>query len=452
MTARSFQKAEIYTLLTLAIPLAATGLLQSAIWFFETIFLSHIDAPTLAAGSLVSWLFGTVVVIVFGALSSINILVSHKHGANDELGISYITRDGLLLAVLISIPLFLLFWNMSPLFLLFGQPPSVVILAKAYLHALAWGILANNIGLACLELIVGIGHARIILLFSIVTVLLNIVFSWLLIFGKYGFPALGIAGAGWGMTISYWGTTLLLVLFILLKKEYRPYFKNIFTFTKPYFLLELLRIGLPIGLMYCIEVGFFFAIALVMGLFSSDLQAANQIALQYMGLIMSMMFSIAQAVTVRMGHLLGAKEQQAAKRVCGIGVSFALLISGLMALIYVFFPDLLISIDFDMHDPANHTLISYVKKFFLVSAVFQFFEATRIILFGALRGLKDTRFTLLTSFISFWCLAFPLGYLFSTYLTMGGTGMWWGMVIGASFSVALLHWRFQKKIKTYHPI
>ena len=97
---------------------------------------------------------------LFGTLGSINILISHKHGANDQIGISLVARDGLLLSLLMTIPAFLLFWNMSPIFLIFGQNPSVVLLAKSYLHALAWGLLPNFVSVAIFQFIIGLGHTN----------------------------------------------------------------------------------------------------------------------------------------------------------------------------------------------------------------------------------------------------------------------------------------------------
>jgi MATE family multidrug resistance protein len=442
-------KNDLYPLLTLAIPLALTGLAQSSVFFFETLFLAHVSQEVLAAGALVSWFFSTIAVILYGILRSINILIAHKVGANDHNGISLIARDGLLLAILLAVPAFILFWNMSPIFLLFGQSAAVVLLAKSYLHALVWGLPANFIMIACLEVIIGLGHARVILAFSILTVSLSILGSYILIFGKFGLPALGIAGAGWGMTISYWITVTAVVIYIISKKTYRNYFQQVFKLTKPKFLLELLQVGTPMGAMYCVEVAFFFTMTLLMGSLGSQLQAANQIAFQYLGVLMSIIFSIAQAITVRMGHLLGAKDVPSAEKASYLGIAIAASLMCIVAIFYWFFPTILISLDFDINDPKNFEIVHYIEKFFVVSAIFQIVEATRIAFFGALRGLKDTKFTLLTSIMSFWCIALPIGYLLATYAKFGGIGYWWGMVMGAAFSVALLSWRFKSKINRF---
>lgn len=445
-------KNDFYPLLKLAMPLAFTGIVGAATSFFETLFLAHVDQQTLAAGALVSWLYGTFAVIVFGILSSINVLVSHKHGANDQASISLIVRDGLLLAVLLTIPAFILFWNMAPLFLLFGQHPFVVILAKSYLHALSWGLLPNFISIALFDFIIGLGNTKLIMNFTIYGVSLVIFFSYSLIFGRFGFPTLGIAGAGWGMTISYWMIAITVSTYVLTHNEYKKYFHQIFNRNKPSFLWELLQVGVPMGVMYCFEVGFFFALTLIMGALGSQLQAANQIAMQYLGALMSIIFSIAQAITVRMGHLLGAKQLHSAKNTAYAGTIISGSLMGIVGICFWVFPSLLISVDFDINNPKNAEIISDITKLFAIGAIFQIIEAMRISLFGSLRALKDTKFTLVTSIISFWCIALPIGYLLASYFKLGGTGLWWGMVIGASFSVSLLFWRFEHKIRYYSNI
>jgi MATE family multidrug resistance protein len=442
-------KENFYPLLRLVIPLALTGLLQSSTWFFETMFLARLGPDILAAGSLVSWLFGTVVVILYGTLSSINILVAHKHGAKDEHGILLVVRDGCWLAIVLAIPIVLLFWNMAPLFQLLGQSTAIVQLAKTYLHAIAWGVLPNVIMIALIEVMMGLGRARLILVFNMLSVSLTIFFSYALIFGKFGFPALGIAGAGWGLTISYWISTLFLCIYVLTNKNYKSYFSMLLTPTKPSYMLELVQIGIPMGIMYCVEVAFFFALTLVMGSFGSLVISANQIALQYLGTLMSLVFSLAQAITVRMGHLLGAGDKASAERTAYIGVSISALVMLLVAIVYWSVPKALISIDFDIYNPNNMELIHITTQLLAICALFQLIEAMRISLFGALRALKDTRFTLFISIISFWAIALPIGYMLATRFSLGGTGLWWGMVLGAGFSVVLLLWRFKFRINYY---
>jgi MATE family multidrug resistance protein len=438
-------------LLRLAIPMALTGLLESSVFFFETLFLAHLGSEVMAAGALVSWLFGTCDAILFGLLTSINILVAHKHGACDKLGISTVVRDGIRLAIVLAIPSSLLFWNMSPIFLLFGQSPEVVKLAEAYLHALVWGIFPNFILIALLEVIIGLGYAKMVLLSSIFSVSFTILFSIALIFGKFGFPALGIAGAGWGITISAWLTVVFLGVCIFRDQKYKKYFSQLLSSSQQSYLFELFKIGMPMGLMYCTEVAFFFVLSVFMGSLGASFLAANQVALQFMGTFMAVIFSIAQAITVRMGHLLGARDTDGAKNAAYAGIVISALLTLSIGIVYWLFPSFLIGLDFDVKDIKHETIFLLATQFLGVCAFFQFFEGIRISLFGALRGLKDTHFTLLISVVSFWGIAFPCGYWFSKGLGYGGVGLWWGMVVGAFFSVGLLFWRFHMQIHNYKP-
>ncbi len=443
-----FIKTDLYPLLKLVLPLILTGMVSSSIPFFETVFLAHLSQEALAAGALVSWLLGAFVVIMLGTLSALNILISHKYGAQDESGIALVIRDGLLLAVLFSAPAFLFFWNIAPILLLFGQKPQVVALATLYFHALAWGLLPNLIREATLQIIIGLGHTRVVIVFTIFTVVIALFFSYALIFGKFGMPALGISGAGWGTTIGFWITAMVLMVYVLRHSGYQRYFRHLFSRKKPSFFWELLRIGLPMGVMYCFEVGFFFALTLVMGSMSETLMAANQIALQYMGMLMTVIFRIAQAITVRMGHLIGARKLAAAERVVYAGLFISTVLMTVFACIDCFYPNILISIDIDVYAPANFVLVTYVKQLFLVAALFQLLEACRISLFGALRALKDTHFTLISSVICFWGVAFPVGYWLTYRFQLGGPGMWWGMSFGAGLSSLVLFMRFRVKMRS----
>ncbi len=442
-------KNDFYPLLQLAIPLITVGLVQSGIGFFETLFLARLSPEILAAGALVAWLFGTLMVIMFGLFGAINVLISHHHGAQEISHITSVLRDGLVMACLLFIPTFLLLWHMPPLFLIFGQTPFVVTQAEAYLHPLAWALLPTFILNVFQQFLLGIGRARILMIFNVLATPLTILLSYVLIFGKWGFPALQIAGAGWGIMLSDCIAAIALLIYIFWNKDYKPYFKNIFHFKKPFFLFELLRVGLPIGLMYCVEVAFFFTMMLIMGTLGIQTLAANQIVFQYYGPIIGISFSIAQAITVRIGRELGAKNFEAAKRASIAGTHLTGFMMLIAASCYWFFPSQLIGIDLDLNNSDNKEIILYATEFFSLCAFSQFIEAIRISFFGALRALKDTHFTLITSIISFWGISLPSGYFLAKFYHLGGVGLWWGMLIGMIVSVLLLFFRLRKKMQKF---
>jgi multidrug resistance protein, MATE family len=443
--------SEVRPLLKLAIPLILTGLIESASPFFVTIFLAQLGPEELAAGALVRGLFFTLMVILWGLLTAVSVLVAQKHGEKNDVAVAQILRDSTILSIILTPPAFLLLWYIAPIFILFGQDQAVVSLAQPYLHALAWGILPDFLTLVLLQFIIGLGHTRTSMVFMILWVPIAIFFNYVLIFGSLGFPQLGIAGIGWGLTISYWITVIFLILYMALSKAYKPYMLAALFSTPKRYMNELIQIGLPMGSMYCLEIGFFFALTLMMGIIGDIQLAATQIVLQYLNTLTSVVFSLASAVTVQMGHKLGGKDVVGAHNTSHAGVFISLSFMLVVAICYWLLPEWLIAVDLNVSDPKNAELVRYTKQFLLICALFQICEAVRISLFGSLRALKDTSFTLLASVFGFWLVALPLGYFLSRS-GFDGAGLWWGMAIGAGCSAALLHWRFNKKIQHYHGI
>jgi MATE family multidrug resistance protein len=454
MSALSPQKVlfnETKILLLLAIPLMLGQVIESSNGFFTTILIAHLNHHALAAGALVSNLFITLMVFMWGVLVSISSLVAQKHGANDAEGVAQIVRDGLCLAALLVIPAMALLWNAAPLLLFFGQHPHTVTLARAYLHGLAWSIPADFYSIVILQFIIGLGHSRVLLFFNLIWIPISLLCSYVLMFGKWGFTAMGITGTGWGWTIGMWFASIALTLYIFLNPNYRRYLLGHFKTKSFRYLGEILKVGLPLAGMFCIEVSFFMAMALLMGHISSQTLAANQIVLQYVGLLSGVLsFCLAQALTVRVGHTTGAGDIIAAKRASYIGAIIAVACMLLIGLCYWFVPYWLIAVDLDMHAAINKAIVNDAKHFFMIAAIFQIVEAVRIALFGSLRGLNDTSFTMLTSLLSFWGVAFPLGYFLAIHQHWGGNGVWWGMVLGAVCGVALLFWRLEHIFKIYY--
>ncbi len=438
--------SESKILLILAIPLIMSGVIETSVGFFSNIFLAHLSATSLAAGALVNWVFTTLMVIIWGTLSAITTLVARYYGAKKNTEISYVFYAGLLLAISLMGPAMLLLWNLSPIFLFFGQAPATVKLAQFYLHGLSWAIIPDFIITVLLQFVAGLGRTRTNLTFSLLFVPLSIFFNYSLMFGKFGFPNLGIAGIGWGAASTFWIITLGFSIYFCLNKSYRIYFK--FPRWKkivPQF-HEIFQVGLPLGLTYFFEVGFFLAMSILMGRISADTLSANQIALQFFWLFSIVTFALAQGITIRVGHSVGQNNKNAVNNATYVGMFYASTFMFLIALIYWIFPERLIAIDFNLHDVKNITIVRLATEFLALAALVQLFEAPRFALFGALRGLKDTRFTLFTSVLVFWIIALPLGAIALSY-GLAGYGIWWATILAEIIGVFLLVWQYRRKIK-----
>lgn len=440
--------SESKTLLILAFPLIMSGIIETSVGFFSNIFLAHLGATSLAAGALVNWVFTTLMVIIWGTLSAITTLVARYYGAKKNNEISCVFYAGLFLAIALMLPAMLLLWNLSPLFLFFGQAPATVKLAQFYLHGLTWAIIPDFIITILLQFVAGLGRTKTNLVFSFLFVPLSIFFNYSLMFGKFGFPNLGIAGIGWGAAMTFWIITLGFSVYFCLNKSYRIYFKL------PHWkkiisqLYEIFQVGLPLGLTYFFEVGFFLAMSLFMGRINADTLSANQITLQFFWLFSIVTFALAQGITIRVGHSVGQNNKKAVNNATCVGIFYSTAFMLLVAIIYWGFPEKLIAIDFNVNDINNANLAMLTKEFLALAALVQLFEAPRFALFGALRGLKDTRFTLFTSVLVFWVIALPLGTIGLSY-GMGGYGIWWATILAEIIGIFLLIWQYRRIIQEY---
>lgn len=447
--AASSLSTEIKRLLILALPLMLSEMVDASFNFTATLFSAHLGIQELAAGGLVTTLFITIMIFMWGILVAISALISQRHGAKDDAGISRVLHDGLILATLFSIPGMLLVYNMAPILLFFGQNLVTIHIAEHYLHALTWAVLPDFWAVVLLQFVIGLGKTRLALLFNTVKVPVTLVVSYLFMFGKFNLPKLGIAGLGWGITGGMWFASLLLLSYILINKQLRHYFLMRSIATRHYF-GEILRTGLPIAGMFCIEVGFFTVSALIMGRISSLVLAANQIVTQFTGFFTVVIsFCYSQAVGIRMGYSLGQKDLSNGKKIALAGTVVSASLMLIVALCYWIIPERLIAIDLDPHNTSNRTIINYAIQFMLVAGFVQLFEAVRLVLFGALRGLGETHYSMITSLIIFWIIAFPLGYFLTFIVNLGGVGMWLGMATGTFIGAILLAQRLTKIINRH---
>lgn len=437
---------ETKTLGLMAIPLIATGLVESSIGFISTTFAAHLGQAELVATALVSSLFTTLMVFMWGLFSAISTLVAEYDGARNDRAAAQVMRDALVMAFLMGLPVMGLIWA-APLFMEWlGKWQEVIEPVRICLYSFLPGIIPDFLGIVLLQFFLGLGQTRIIMVFSLFFTALNLTANYVLMFGKWGVPALGIAGIGWGASITMWVAVLFLGSALLLSRSHRKYLHSYFSGKLFSYSKELCVLGVPIGLMYCIELGFFMMIAFMIGQVDTKALAAHQIAIQYFLLLASVVFCIEKVTSVRVSYLLAEGQRAKAKMTGYSSVFLAILFMLTVAVIYWQFSLEIIAIDLNVQDEANSTIIKMTQQFLLIAAIFQIIEGVCIALFGVLRGLKDTQFTMFVSLLTFWGIALPLSYLFIIYLHWDVSWVWWSMVISATFEALLLGWRYHKKL------
>ncbi len=437
---------EAQACLKLAIPLAAAQLSEIATSFTDTVMMGELGSKTLAAGALGSTTYIALLWTSSGMVSAVGILTAIAFGAGQLQHVRDIACQGLWLAVPLSIPIMLLLWNIAPILRQLGQQESIVLLTQSYLRAIVWGFPAL-IGFSVLKnLVSALNRPQLIIVIMVTGVIVNAVANYILMFGKLGLPALGLAGIGWASTLTLWGQFIALMSLIGIDKELRTYqlFGNWCHFNALTF-SEIIKVGLPIAIVFAIEISQNTFVAYLMGYLGAVTLAAHQIAIQTVGIVFMVPLGISYATTIRVGQKLGENDPKGVRQAGFVGIALGAIFVSIVALIFCVFPDFIVAIYLDSQNPDNAEVVRLAITLLGLSVAYQIFDGTQVIAGGALRGLKDTRVPLVIGLFAYWLIGLGSGYLMGIYLHWGSVGLWLGLVLGVLSAAVSLTWRFYCK-------
>ena len=440
---------EIRQTIQLAAPIILAQLAQMSMSFVDTIMVGRLGQQELAGVAVGGALFFPLIIITLGILMGVSPMVSQAYGARDHLSAGRAVRQGLWLGTLLSIPSCLLMWNGATMLEWMGQEEEIVLLAEEYLHAIVWGVLPLLWFGALRHFMEALSRPRVVMIITVGAVLLNIGANNVFMYGKLGFPALGLAGCGWASTLVFW--TMFLVMAAFIRRDQGLGLYGVFSrLKKPdwHYFSQLFRLGWPIGVTQGLEVGLFSATALLMGLFSTALLAAHQITIQCAAYAFMVPLGLSFAVSVRVGQAMGREDLQAARRAGYVGIGLGGGFMMITAICFWTFPRFFISLFLDVQSPVNREVVLVATSLLSIAAVFQVFDGIQVAAAGALRGLKDTRAPMMLALIAYWVVGLSCAYLLGFRLDMEGVGLWWGLVLGLTTAAILLWWRFYRKINS----
>jgi multidrug resistance protein, MATE family len=435
--------SEIKRCLDLAIPLAGAQLAQSLVAFIDTMMMGWLGSGTIAAGGLGAATFNVFLITGISIVSAVSPLTAEAYGAGQTKQVGRVVRQGFWVALTFALPITLLLWSAEFFLRRLGQAPETVALTETYLQAIAWGYFPA-LGFAVLRsYISSLSRTRPIIVVIIGGTILNIVGNYVLMLGKLGFPALGLAGIGWASTISLWSTFLALGLYALLHPQLRIYraFSHLHQF-EPAVYWDLLRVGLPIGILAIAEAGLFTVTTFLMGQISTVTLAAHQIALQTAATSFMIPLGVSFATTIRVGQMLGQGDRSGARLAGYVGMGIGATFMAAMGLLMWTIPERIVSLYLDTSDPVNADVVTVAKNLLGVAAWFQLVDGIQVTANGALRGLKDTYIPMMIGIVAYWGIGLTSGYVLSARMGLGGVGLWWGLAIGLAIAAIVLTWRF----------
>lgn len=439
---------EVKKSLKLSIPLIATEIIYALIGFVSTIMIAGLGKEYLAANALAWNIYIAIILFTIGILCSISTMISHSFGANDNLTISICFKQGMILAIILATPIMLALWYAPDILILAKQDSNLIKLATPFFHSLIWTILPLNILNLIEQFLIGIGKTRVVTLLSVATVPIQISFFYIFLYGHFGCPKLGLGAIGYGSALAYALVTILFILYIKFSQQFKIYnLLEKFWIINQKILFEMIRIGLPLGFTWCIEVAMLAVITIMMGMLGTDSLAAYQITYQYIMLALAFIFAFMQTATVRIGFAVGGNNKNAIKFAFLANIIMGLTSMLIFALGFNIFAKLAISLDIDIQASNLQPVVQQATQFLMLAGILIIADALRLVTVGALRGLKDTKFILFTSIIGFWLIAIPSAYLLAFKLNLGGIGIYIGMIIGMIITGVILIFRFNYMVK-----
>ena len=441
MTLFARWSSETKKLLSLAGPLIVNNLAIAGMQTADAMMAGRLGAETLAAVAVGGSVWFFMFTVVMGIKLAISPIAARYYGAGEEALIGRYTRQGVYLAIALSLPLILLVSTYVDNLLGFLHiDPGFRALTAEYVRIIVLGSPAIFIFLAFHFTTEGIGRTRPIMYTSIFAFFCNVFFNWVFMYGNLGAPAMGSAGAAVASAITMWLLMFALVAIFVLDPAYRPL--KIFDHLappRPEVLYEVVRLGLPISVTITAEVGLFSATSVLMGTRGADVSAAHQVALNFASTMFMIPLALSSGITVRVGQALGRRDPVTARQAGILGITNCALFMAFSAALMLVFRDFVVGLYID--DP---TVVEIALSLLLMAAIFQVADGVQIGAAATLRGYKDTTWAMIINTFSYWVLAFPLAFLAAITFKAPPNYVWGGFIVGLATAAILLSWRYDR--------
>ncbi len=433
--------------LKLAFPVILGMLGHIFVSFADNIMVGQLGAAELAAVSLGNSFFFIAMSLGIGFASAITPLVAEADSAKNSLGVKNALKHGLILCAILSVLLYLLMLLAVPVIHYMKQPLEVVELAIPYLYIISISIIPLVVFEALKRFSDGLSNTKYPMYATIAANIINIIINYLLIFGSFGFPKLGIVGAGIGTLVSRIIMIFFLSLIFMKRDKFKPYVLNIkFRIVDSLIFKKIINIGFPSALQMLFEVGIFTAAIWMSGVLGKNFQAANQIAFNLSAMTFMVGVGLSVAAMIRVGNQKGLSDFIELRRIAFSVFMLTVLIEMFFAVMFLVFRDWLPTIYLDTENLSktleNTEVILIASKLLLIVALFQIFDGLQVVILGALRGMQDVKIPTIITFVSYWLIGFPISFYLGIYTPLKSTGIWIGLLISLVCASIMLYLRF----------
>jgi MATE family multidrug resistance protein len=434
---------QVKTTFLLAYPVMLSQLGQVAVGVADSMMVGRLGALELAASSLANSIFFVILMFGIGISMGLTPLVSKAYGKGKTNQISRLFSNSLLINFLASLSLFGVVVLFSQNLSILNQREEVEVLALPFLLIITASLVPLMVFQTFKQFVEGLSQTKQAMYITIAANLVNVFLNWLLIWGHWGFPELGFLGAAWATLISRVLMMVLMGAYVLSSKRYSEFNIQLVRFKPNWTLCQrILKIGVPTGFQFIFEVSAFSAAAIMMGWISVNALAGHQIALNLASISYMMATGLATAGMIRVSHYVGKEDfkgmREAGLVAFGMVATFMFVCALLFFVLRFFLPTLYID------DPQ---VISLAASLLVLAGLFQLSDGIQVVGLGVLRGLEDVKVPTIVTFLAYWGLGLPLGYVLAFEMGFAEKGIWIGLLIGLTLTAGMLLYRFDQLSK-----
>lgn len=438
--------SEARQLMKVSTPLIIMQLTQFGVVTADVIMVGSLGEEALAATGIGAVMFYFAWLGGYGPVMAVSPIVSQILGAhpNDRARSRAAVRMGLWAVAIVSIPLMLfLIWT-RPVLLALGQQPHIVDMAVPWVRIVAFGLPFTLAFGVLRNFASATGQQNAVLAISVATLLVNIGLNYVLIFGKFGAPALGVPGAAIATVIAYAFSFTAMLCLLLFSPQFRKY-RLLHRFFRPDWarFREVFRLGVPMGMSMIFEAMLFNAATLMMGTFGAPTLAAHQIALNLAGLTFMIPLGMGLGATVRVGLAAGARDGEAARLAGHTAIICSAAVAVFFAACMAMFPHTLVSLYVSGDSPNTAEVVGLAVSFLMFAAFFHLFDALQVTGQMSLRGLKDANMPMWIAGLSYWLVGFTVAWLLAYTAGWQGVGVWVGLTASLAVAAFGMVWRFE---------
>lgn len=429
--------------ISIFLPILIYQLANFSASFVDTTMTGQYDTLHLAGVSMATSLWIPFFDLLIGIVSALVPIIGHHLGQGKKEKIASDFYQFIYLSLGLSLILFALVFVGAPLVLSrLGLEPLVEEVAKNYLWYLALGIIPLLLFSTIRSLFDALGLTKLSMYLMLLLLPLNGTFNYALIYGAFGFPEMGGAGAGLGTSLAYWVLLLISLLVAVKHPKVRVYELWKIRPLDKKGLIEGIRLGLPIGGTFFAEVVIFSVVGLVMAKFSSLIIASHQAAMNFSNLMYAFPMSISTSMSIIVSYEIGANRPDDVKKFCKLGRLTALGIAGFTFFFLYILRDRVAALY-----GSDTEFIRMTSVFLTYSLFFQLADTFAAPLQGILRGYKDTQVPFYLGLIAYWGVSLPLGLFLDYYTSLGPYGYWIGLIASLVTSGILFQWRLNRLAK-----